>query len=214
MTTVEKINILTVLRKSEEYTPEKVKIIKGMVERNLTIPFNFICLSDVEIPDCNTIPLIHHWKGWYAKLELFRPDLPIGPKFYLDLDTVIVKNIDSLIKKALNYDFIVLRDFYRGIKNPRAMGSGLMFWNIPNLSLIYKKYLIHPIELPGGDQSVLENYLIDSPIVTYWQDITNEIASFKVHIKPFNKIDDKYSIICFHGKPRPWDPNQKIVKYR
>lgn len=206
--------VLTVLRSSDEYTPEKVQIVKGMVERNLTIPHEFICLSDVEIPGVKTIPLVHNWKGWYAKMELFRPDLPKGPKLYLDLDTAIVSNMDSVVEGAASSGkpFVILRDFYRGVIEPFSMGSGFMYWNM-DYSHIFTWYQKNPIEIRGGDQVILER-LLNPKSVGFWQDITEKVCSFKVHVKPLGYVDPKYSVVCFHGKPRPWDSSQTIVLYK
>lgn len=149
-------------------------------------------------------------------MEMFRPDLPEGPKFYLDLDTIIVKNFDGVVRAAINCgrDFVILRDFYRGKVNPYAMGSGLMFWTGRQYSSLYVFYKSNPIEVRGGDQVLLESFLNPKEIA-YWQDITEAVCSFKVHVRPLGYVEDKYSIVCFHGQPRPWDSSQqKILTYK
>lgn len=206
--------VLTVLRSSHEYTPEKVRIVQGMVKRNLTIPHRFICLSDVFIPDVETIPLKHNWPGWYAKMEIYRKDLPEGPKLYLDLDTAIVSNMDSVAESAAacGKPFVILRDFYRGARDPFSMGSGFMYWNM-DMSYLYDWYAKNPVIIRGGDQVILEK-ILNHKSVAFWQDITESVCSFKVHVKPLGRIEPKYSVICFHGNPRPWDPSQTIVPYK
>jgi hypothetical protein len=208
-----KLIVLTVLRSSAEYGPDKVLAIKGMLEKHLTLPYEFVCLSDTQIDGVRVIPLAHDWPSWYAKMELFRPDLPEGPKFYLDLDTIIVANIDNLIEQAFDSDnFVILRDFYRGSRDPWAMGSGLMFWNIPCTHL-YRFFAADPRPVPGGDQVLLERWL-DRWNLSFWQDLTESVCSFKVHVRPYGRVDPKYSIICFHGQPRPWSSTQDIIPYK
>ena len=206
------LNVITVLRSSAEYTPEKVLIVQSMVRQNLTIPHEFICLSDVEIPGVKTIPLKHKWKGWYAKMEIYRNDLPEGPRLYLDLDTAIVSNMDSVVEAAgaCGKPFVILRDFYRGQINPYSMGSGFMYWNA-DFSFIYDSYVKNPIEIQGGDQVILQR-LVNFRVVAFWQDITEGVCSFKVHVRPLGYVEPKYAVVCFHGKPRPWE--QTIVPYK
>jgi hypothetical protein len=206
------LKVITVLRSSAEYSVEKVLAVHAMVERNLTIPHEFICLSDVEILGVKTIPLKHNWPGWYAKMEIYRNDLPEGPKLYLDLDTSIVSNMDSVLEAAAasSKPFVILRDFYRGAVNPLSMGSGFMYWNM-DMSFLYEWYVKNPISIQGGDQILLEK-LLNINHIAFWQDITPAVCSFKVHIRPLGYILPKYSVVCFHGKPRPWE--QTIVPYK
>jgi hypothetical protein len=206
--------VLTVLRSSDEYNAEKVLTVQAMVARNLTFPHEFICLSDIEIPGVKTIPFLHNWKGWYAKMEIYRKDLPEGPRLYLDLDTAIVSNMDSVVETAAacGKPFVILRDFYRGVSDPMAMQSSLMYWNM-DYSHIFTWYQKNPIEIRGGDQVILER-LLNPKSVAFWQDITQAVCSFKVHVRPLGYVDPKYSVVCFHGKPRPWDPSQTIVPYK
>lgn len=56
---------------------------------------DFVCLSDVDVPGVKCIRLQHDWPGWWAKLEMFRPD--IGSNFlYTDLDNVILGPLDDI----------------------------------------------------------------------------------------------------------------------
>ena len=94
------------------YSPEWVYILKAMCERSTNAPFKFVCLTNV--PDkfdetVETIPLLHNWRGWWSKLELFRSDLfEEGDRvFYLDLDSVIVGNIEPFFN--FKSDFAIMR---------------------------------------------------------------------------------------------------------
>jgi len=81
-----------------------VRKLKSMVSNNLTIPHEFVCLSNVSFPKpyhklgIKTIPLKNDWPGWWSKIELFTPGLLTGRVLYLDLDLVIIKNIDGMVK--------------------------------------------------------------------------------------------------------------------
>ncbi len=50
------------------------------------------------------VPLINQWqkcRGWWAKIELFRPDIT-DDLFYLDLDTVIAGDIRPILRASTN----------------------------------------------------------------------------------------------------------------
>jgi len=81
------------------YGPEYVNILYAMCRRNITGPFNFICITDngTGIRDEVTIlPLTDtSLKGWWSKLAFFQKHPTVeGPCLTFDLDMVIVDNID------------------------------------------------------------------------------------------------------------------------
>jgi hypothetical protein len=157
-------------------------------------PHEFVCLSDIQL-SCETILLQHDWAGWWAKMELFR--LPSA--LYFDLDTVLTGDCTAMIEAAKKHDFVIMRDVYRGQHNPKAMQSSMMYWSKP--VDLYEKFAKLPMYAAGGDQAYIEHFMRDK--VTYWQDITNGIVSFKADVLP-NGLDDA-KVVIFHGKPRPWE---------
>jgi hypothetical protein len=39
----------------------------------------------------------------------------------------------------------------------------------------------------------------------FWQDLVpGHVLSYKVHIQKARRIPTNVSVICFHGRPRPW----------
>jgi hypothetical protein len=89
--------ILTVLRSGGEYEPKHVQAVQRQVAR-WAPGVSFGCLSDTPIEGVDCIPLRHNWPGWFAKLELFRPDL--GGRFlYTDLDNLIVGPLDDILEQ-------------------------------------------------------------------------------------------------------------------
>lgn len=96
-----RVTVLTVLWKgdfrSREYDEEWVRKMQRMVLRAVPSA-RFVCLTNVEIADVETISLECDLPGWWSKIELFRPDLPVnGRLLYLDLDTLIVGDLSDLI---------------------------------------------------------------------------------------------------------------------
>lgn len=80
------------------YSGEWVAKLKNMVARNLPMPHRFVCLSNVPV-SCERIHLLNDWRGWWSKIELFRPGLFDGDRvLYLDLDTIVLKDLTPIVK--------------------------------------------------------------------------------------------------------------------
>lgn len=168
------LNVVCVLWEGDfrkrTYNSEWVIKLKRMVERNLTVPFNFYCLSNVDIPTINTIPLKHNYPGWWSKIELFRSDLPIeGRILYIDLDSLIINNLDDLV----NFDskFVLVPPYPMftsktpypvkswSANNPHLYGRTIRKYNNPVMVFdkgqgykIYTKFSNNIMEDFRGDQ--------------------------------------------------------------
>ena len=127
--------IVTVLRSGGDYQRIHVEKIRDMVERYVS-EFEFICLTDSPTEEYDR-PLKHDWPGWWAKMEIF--NIP-GPVLFLDLDTIIVDNIDCIIKSLKDQPFVTLRDAFRGGSN---IWSGIMSWS-KNVSYLYRAFAKDP----------------------------------------------------------------------
>ncbi|EJH2660508.1 phosphohydrolase [Salmonella enterica] len=199
--------------------------------------YEIICLTDVKnmlIPGVTCIPLIHKWnfcRGWWAKIELFRPDIE-DDLFFLDLDTVITGDITPILD-APPAEFTMLRDFY----HPRRFGSGVMW--IPN-TVKAKIWSAFWRDSSGwitscttteywGDQGFLRKVMGDG-IATFQDLYPGWFKSYKVDVAmPGSKYaNPRYSrgngrlpadcrIVSFHGRPRPqqvtepWIPGAQPV---
>jgi hypothetical protein len=191
--------VASVLRSGGDFEPKHVYALQKMCAQYLP-PHKFVCLSDVDL-NCETIPLLHDWVGWWAKMELFR--LPSA--LYFDLDTVLTGDCTEIVEAAKQHDFVIMRDVYRGKHNPKAMQSSMMYWSKP--VDLYDKFAALQMYTAGGDQAYIEHFMRDK--VTYWQDIADGIVSFKADVLP-KGLDDA-NVVIFHGKPRPWE--QTRVSY-
>lgn len=94
------INVYTVLNVSFNHTKEYVYRLKASLERNSTLAFNFSCLTNEQLPGINTVP-IEEFGSW-AKMELCDSSVS-GKIIYLDLDTVLIGNIDFLLKEESSF---------------------------------------------------------------------------------------------------------------
>jgi hypothetical protein len=190
-----------VLRSGGDYTPAHVAHLRDSVARHLKMPHRFVCLSDVDVP-CERIALIHNWSGWWSKIELFRPCIFEGPVMFADLDTIAVGSMDDL---ALGHRFTVLSNFWSADR----IGSGLMAWNM-DASSIYHAFLRGPERFmreyrtteKWGDQGFI--FAHAPTAFDRWQrKFPGRIVSWKMHCKN-ERVPGTASIVCFHGKPRPW----------
>jgi hypothetical protein len=136
---MEKIKIVTVLRSGPDWPADYVYKFKKCIDKNVTIPYEFICLSDIEL-EIPRIPLNNVGQGFWTKIQLFRPELKLtGPCLYFDLDTVIAGNIDSLILEFKKYNFLMLEDPWI----PGSSSSAMMWWQ-GDYSHLYKEYISMP----------------------------------------------------------------------
>lgn len=195
-------SIICVLKSGGIYDQTWVRKLRDAVARHTTIPYRFVCLSDVDVP-CERIPLIHDWPGWYSKIELFRPGVITGPTLYMDLDTAITGSLDGLAD--IQSDFATIRSF----ADKRLLGTGLMwFGKVPHK--IYEKFAKQPDAYIAhydrnqsgaylGDQGFINDVLDrKADILT---DIFSGITSYKLHHK--SKLLPGTSIVCFPGSPKP-----------
>lgn len=196
------------------YSADYVNKLYRGVARNTTLPFRFTCYTEDPsgiIPEVRIQPFIFDLPGWWNKLYLFSQQAALpGRIFYLDLDTVITKNIDVHMK--FNGTFAILRDFYAK-KNPKLnkhFGSGLMSWEGGWGEQIWKNFMTNPKGNQRGhghgDQGwLMKQVSLDD--VTFWQDIAppnQTIDSYKVNVRDNEEIlGPNTSILCFHGEPRP-----------
>lgn len=194
-----------------EFKPSHVQALKQQVEK--WAPFaSFECLTDIDVPGVDCTPLVHNWPGWWSKMELFAPSMK-GDFLFMDLDTVIVGPLDDI--ERVN-SLTMLRDFYRdGKKLKEGLGGGLMYLTEKAREAPWKYFSSHPASYmrtyPRGEQHLLENYYLNT--AQRWQNVVpDQVVSWKVHCA--NGVPPEARVVCFHGKPRPWEVGQFLSLYR
>lgn len=190
---------VTVLRSGGEYTPAHVQRLAKQIP-------NLTCFSDVPVPGVRCIPLKHNWPGWWSKMELFSSVLDTDI-LHFDLDTTVVGDITPLLKVGKT---TLLSDFYY----PDALGSGLMYIHKSDKAKVYNAFIKQPEAIMArfktppmiGDQGFLNEVLNTAQM---WQKVLpNQVVSYKVHCKM--GVPKGASVVCFHGKPRPWDLDREL----
>lgn len=200
-----KTTIICVLKLGGDFTSIYVRKLQNAVKRHLTMPYEFICLTDDSSIDfCRTIPLKHRWKGWWSKIEVFRAGLVDTNRIiYFDLDTVILNNIDILTEQ--DYDFIALQPFNpKKRNNPYLMNSSIMSWkNTGEFNFLYDQFNTKSSDGRfRGDQDYIGSQLIrKGKKYKHWQLLIDGIYSYKRNCK--DEIPKETKVVCFHGRPRP-----------
>jgi hypothetical protein len=205
-----KVAVVCVLKSGGDYDADYVYKLQNMVKRNTTIPHDFICFSDMEL-DCKTVKLRDNLPGCWSKVEMFRKGaIEADRVVYFDLDTVILNNIDDILRA--DHNFLGLRPWNPRNFNRGMFASGMMAWENSRFDYVYRDFREKDIaNNPSGDQQYMSNSIIGhGDKFRFMQKYHRGIYSFKRNCRPKKPIDTR--IVCFHGKPRPHECSEKWVK--
>lgn len=194
--------VLSVLKGGGEYGAEHVRrLADSLAKHGLA---ELVCLSDVPGLPCETVPLMHNWRGWWSKMELFAHDWGESV-LYVDLDTTFIDDPAPLWRD----EFTMLENAHR----PGDVGSGLMSWS-GDFSYLYRAFAAEPeaamaeyiTSQKWGDQGFIRDRLGFKP--AFFE--RSLAASYKVHCTnkgraPFALPHPDVRVVYFHGKPRPWE---------
>jgi hypothetical protein len=132
-----------------DYGPEHVHTMQSMLERNVTVPYRFVCITDDPTGlDCETIPLweVYEAGGCYHRLRAFSPEISeiLGNRFcWIDLDAVIVDNIDPIL--SIEDDFAIHQYAYKG-KPEQHYNGGLVIMSAGVRAEVWDAF--HPTASP------------------------------------------------------------------
>lgn len=226
-----KTTILCV-RFGNKYGIEYVERLRNMVSRHITVPYEFVCLTDDQhtIPNVRNIyqPNANYARGWWHKVHMFDSQLPIkGRILYFDLDVVIHNNIDKLTKFNRN-NFIGIHDFNRKFfPSWNHLNSSVLAWNHGTQSHIYDQFKKDPNQAQRlqGDQDWIWKLCRESMkfwpkewVMSYKWEIRSRdelmVANAKRRFKTVRddiRVHSDCSVAVFHGEPNPQDVQDKFV---
>lgn len=196
------IRIACVLKSGGRYTKEHVQILHDSLKRNISKPFEFAVFTDTPIDGINNEALKLSIPGWWSKVEIFRS---AGPCLYIDLDTVIISNLDSLIDRVSRMPFGEIRMLTPFNQRRRRRGlwaSGIMAWH-GNFAFLYRKMDQHYRRVFRGDQDYITHMLKDKATISAINEWVG-VISYKRDVLDGVPLDVA-EIVCFHGEPSPAD---------
>ncbi|WP_029408096.1 hypothetical protein [Thiomicrorhabdus sp. Milos-T2] len=226
------------LKWGDKYGVEYVNRLYAMVEKNLSIPFVFHCLTEnsqgirsevmiESLPDEG----LHTW--WYKLLIFKKGFLGLSNQdkiLFLDLDIVILNSLDTLV--SYSDDFCISAD-----TTVHKYNSSVMCFFCNQYSYIWESFIAqkdHVMNSYHGDQDWIEH--VYQQAIIYPKTL---VKSFKIDLNsktPFSfgplgrylrkkmpfllpkgqvEAPTDASIVLFHGKPDPVDVmNGPYDKYK
>lgn len=195
--------IVCVLKSGGQYRRQHVDWLRRQVAARVKTPHDFVVLTDIEdIP--GSVALRHRWRGWWSKLELFRPDaLPgRGPVLYLDLDVVLCDDIELPAADDLPGGAICARvDWWR----PGQRNSSVMMWRPPAGRELYVQFSRAAARIIADDEAG-ERHGDQAYISRNAK--TADLPALRVRSYRADGLSDgpaDAQVAVFHGRPKPWE---------
>jgi len=213
---------------STGYDWRYVENLYSMLTRALPggIRFHVYTEHDRSVPPHMIKHILTEWPGiagpkksWWYKMQMFNPEHHSGNLLYLDLDTVVVRDLSWISALDTRY-FWAIRDF-RYLQNPHHTGfnSSVMWWNVSHFSWIWEQFsksdITQLIKTNPGDQDYITK-VIDINQRRFFKDQMFESFRWQCldggynfqrrqHNSPGSgvKIAPDTSVVIFHGAPKP-----------
>lgn len=199
---------IVVCRHSRDFHLGQAASVKRQFERQAGADWDFVCLTDRPSEDWH-LPLRTDWPGWWSVLEAFR--LTGQPHVACDLDTLLYNDVRPLLRLAESCPPSVLYGL-RDLGKPAQWASGVMVWN-GDWSFIADRFdpAVHPRRFRGNqDYTAWAVKQEPGRHLGYLQDKVSGIVSYKYHLRGKHAQPPAGTrIVCFHGKPRPWNVEPK-----
>ena len=177
-----------------------------MLKENSNYPVELVCFTDKSDGIKSGIKvrqLPSDMDGWWGKLYMFKRHLfPDGTRLcFLDLDTLILKNVDELRKYSGK--FATLRDFFY----PTQIGPGIILWEAGEYtSSIWEEWVSQgKLKHDGGDLWWLNT--LDQGRFAKDADKLQDVFPGMFCSYKADDITDKpdVPVVCFHGRPKQTD---------
>ena len=205
------------------YSADYVNVLFNAAKRHMKAPFRFVCVTDDDVAiskdiECFPIPDIgleqKHWhNGAWPKLAVFLPKHFNfeGRCLFIDLDSIILKDLDSFFKCKDPLVAIDMYDFSPSVKSHELMSSIFAF-DADSLGYIVENIKSNRDALIAKFQ-VEQTFLGDQ--VPNWVGWPKDwVLSFKYELRqpllldrflPPKSPPASAKFIAFHGRPRPID---------
>lgn len=203
------MKFVCVYKTGGDFTAEYVHRLYEMLDRNIDLPFQFICLTDSDEDVPGKRKLTYNWQGWWSKLEIFEIE---GPCIYFDLDTMVVGNITefvwNLARANASDKMYMLTPFNKHRRSQGKFASGIMAW-IGDWRWLTRTFDPSAMLNYKGDQVYINEALIkEGALIHPISNLIDGICSYKWHCR--KGVPEPAKIVCFHGNPRPHQIKWKI----
>jgi len=219
------VNIIC-MKWGDKYGADYVNKLYAMVQRNITIPFQFVCFTENQKgidPDVKIYPLPSLGlpdnlpeRGW-LKLATFKQPLEdlSGTALFLDLDVLIVDNIDVFF--TFDAEFALCFDEK---KKAQTIGNSSVYrFEIGKHAEVLEFFLEnfdYVKEKHRNEQAFLSHQMNAKKALKFWP--KEWTPSFKYHCIPAFPLNfwrapfipKGTKIILFHGKPEPIEAQKGI----
>jgi hypothetical protein len=203
-----------------DYRPRHIEIHRNMFARHLTVPHDYVCITDR--PDLvdksiRTVPLDRRTfvpGTRYAKLMVFRRDIAalLGPRILSsDLDVVLVRNCDGLVQRSeplvlyRNVNFGLIRGRMRFNSSMIMLTAGVrpdLYDDFdPRITPGLMRQLGHSM---GTDQKWISSRVDrDNPYWDHTHGVWNAMRMSDKGPGVATELPDNAKIVLFMGKREP-----------
>lgn len=194
------VSVVCVLKNGGFFTEAHVALLKEKVRKFLTVPYQFICLSDMGL--INEKPLLNNYPKWWSKVEAFRVT---GAVIYFDLDTSIFNSLDSVGKSILKSKQQGLNCFYmlRTFQKTEGWSSAVMAWS-GNWRWLYDEFMAgNDMHTYGYDQRYIIAKMKEKnrSIIAVQSLVKGTVWCSKHHTPTDEEITKRnVTISCFYSK--------------
>ncbi len=217
---------LIVVKWGHLYNAEHVINLYNGAKRYTSVPFKFYVFTDntadlpkdlgwqfVKLPEYN----VPKNRGWWYKMEIFNQQYNLkGKNLYIDLDTIIIKDLKIFWDLMITDCLYICRDFNRQfLPSYQACNSSVMGWRDTAFDYLFRKFSSKAKENMDryrGDQDFIQGAAIgrifwpDDLAMSWkwecWRRGKIGSSNYKSEkLQTFIKQDTR--ILVFHGDPKP-----------
>ena len=206
--------------RGRHFKPKDVWRLHETVTKHSDRKFDFYVLTNdmsANLPGTK-IPLLHaeDWPGWWAKMELYRPDLPEGRTLYMDLDSHAISSLAPILDFEGDLVLFDDRTAQHEAKHIRRNEGGWVYryqaatilfntrewaWLYDKFKLDWDYYLTHY----RSDQDILGEWIPNQP--TFPREWLIKLADFnKLYYRNVRKPSIRFSppddVIIVTGQPK------------
>jgi len=202
------------------HAPDReVRILKRQVDRHLSEPHIFQCISEHHIDGIHNVQPINNLPGWWGKINLFHHCVSHSRNLWLDLDMVVTGSLDALVRPLSGSQLRCGLNW--AAHDPGSCQSSMMYWEGDSAQVISDKFDHADATWPPvhtewskshpqcGDQEWM-SYLRDTGQLSVEYFTQSELISYKYHCRAGLPPDTR--VVSFHGKPKPADVSDDWVK--